>query len=122
MAGDKKNIDLKSTSKGFEFGLCLPTGGADGAAETEKGYLATMFNAQQVAGGKLIKVGRDSAGYKVSIVLTDNTEHTLTNRRTKHYRESDRISSKDWLKWTADIMSAIARPASALVETSIGVP
>ena len=57
-----------------------------------------------------------------SIVLTDNTEHTLSNGRTKHYRESDRMSRKDWLKWTADIMSSVARPVSALVETSIGVP
>jgi len=119
LAGDRKNIDIKKNSEGFEFGLCLPTVGAGGAAEEE--YLATMFDAQQVTDGKLIKVGRDSDGYKVSIVLTDDTEHTLSNRRTKHYRESDRISRKDWLNWTVDIMKSAAKPVSALVETYIGI-
>ena len=112
--GVEANIEIKKNRRGFEFGLCVPAGG--GVTE----YRATMFDAQKVADGKLIKVWRESGEYKASVVLTDNTEHHLKNTRTKHYREPDRISRKDWLNWTVDITGSIIELASAIVETING--
>ena len=88
--GAEKNIEIKENIRGFEFGLSMATAKA-GRDETE--YLATMFYAQEVAKGKLIKVWRESGEDKASIVLTDGTEQPLINTRTIRYREQDRINS-----------------------------
>ena len=79
-AGVEKNIEIKENTRGFEFGLT--TGG--GQSELR----ATMFDAQEVAKGKLIKIWRESGEEKASIVLTDGTEQQLTNTRTVKYREA----------------------------------
>ena len=122
-AGEEKNIEIKKNTSGFEFGLCVASEG-EGAAgsQKEKEYWATMFNAQEVTCGKLIKVWRESGEYKVTIVLTDNTEHPLKNTRTKHYREIDRMSRKDWLDWGARITGSMTKLTSAVVKTVNGGP
>ena len=90
-AGAEKNIVIKKNPEGFEFGLSVAKENA-GQSQTE--YLATMFDAQEVAKGKLIKVWRESGEDKASIVLTDGTEQPLINTRTVQYREQDRINKK----------------------------
>ena len=105
-AGVEKNIEIKKNTRGFEFGLSVATGG--GGA----GHDATMFDAQEVDKGKLIKVWRDSGNYKASIVLTLGTEQPLTNTRGKHYREEDRINRKykiDKAMEAGKIIATIAR-------------
>ena len=119
LAGIEKNIEIKKNSRGFEFGPCLTTG-CGGAALNEKEYTATMFDAQELANGKLIKVWRESGEFKASIVLTDNKEYPLKSTRMKHYRETDRISRKDWLNWGARITGSITQLTSAIVETVNG--
>lgn len=89
--GVQMNIEIRENTRGFEFGLSEATEGG-GAGQNE--YKATMFHAQEVANGKLIKVWRESGEDKATIVLTDGTEHPLTNTRTVHYREEDRIDRK----------------------------
>ena len=101
-SGLEVNIDIKENARGFEFVLSLSQG------QKEKEYLTTIFDAQEVASGKLIKVWRESGEQKASIVLTDGTEHQLTNTRTKHYREKDRITRKDWIKWAVDLAGSLA--------------
>ena len=112
-AGDEKNIEIKKNRRGFEFGLCV----AKGAGQNEKDYRATMFDAQELADGKLIKVWRESDQCKASVVLTDNTEQPLSNTRTKHYRESDRVSRKDWLNWAVRVAAPTGKLTSAVVKT-----
>lgn len=103
-AGVEKNIEIKKNSRGFEFGL---TGGG-GTGESQKEYQATMFNAQEVANGKLIKVWRESGAEKASIVLTDGTEHQLINTRTVKYREADRINRKTGINWALDFFASVS--------------
>ena len=89
-AGAEKNIVIKKNPEGFEFGLSVAK---ENAGQNQTEYLATMFDAQEVAKGKLIKVWRESGEDKASIVLTDGTEQPLINTRTIRYREQDRINS-----------------------------
>ena len=106
VAGVEVNIDIKENTRGFEFGLSLARGGR-GAMKSENEYLTTMFDAQEVAKGKLIKVWREFGKYKASIVLTDGTEQRLTNTRTQHFRELDRITSKDLINWAVDLAGSL---------------
>jgi len=112
-AGEEKNIEIKENKRGFEFGLCEATGG--GGAEQNHGYMATMFDAQKVANGKLIKVSRESDQYKVSIVPTVGLEKALTNSRPKHYREEDRINRKYLIDKATKIGEAVVTTAVGLV-------
>ena len=100
-AGVELNIDIKENARGFEFGLSLSKG------QKEKEYLTTIFDAQEVANGKLIKVWRESGEHKASIVLTDGTQQHLSNTRTRHYRERDRISRKDWINWAVELAGSL---------------
>ena len=88
-AGAEKNIEIKENIRGFEFGLSVAR---EKAVQDETEYLATMFDAQEVAKGKLIKVWRESGEDKASIVLTDGTEQPLINTRTIHYSKQDRVN------------------------------
>ena len=103
-AGAEKNIVIKKNPEGFEFGLSVAK---ENAGQNQTEYLATMFDAQEVAKGKLIKVWRESGEYKASIVLTDGTEQRLTNTRTQHFRELDRITSKDLINWAVDLAGSL---------------
>ena len=112
-AGVEKNIEIKENTRGFEFGLSVAT---EKAGQNQKEYLATMFDAQEVAKGKLIKVWRESGEDKASIVLTDGSEQPLMNTRTVHYREADRINRKDKINWARDFFAPVA---SAIASTSV---
>ena len=89
-SGEGENLGMR---REMEFDLSVATGG-EVAEQNQKEYLATMFDAQKVANGKLIKVSRESEQYKVSIVPTVGPEEALTNSRAKQYREEDRINRK----------------------------
>ena len=118
-AGAEKKIEIKKNTRGFEFGLSLATGGG-GTGESQTGYLATMFDAQEVANGKLIKVWREAGADKAIIVLTDGTEQQLINTRTFHYREADRINRKTKINWARDFFVAVAGVASTSVTAATG--
>ena len=109
-AGEKKNIEIKENSRGFEFGLSVDT------AQNQQGYMATMFDAQELDKGKLIKVSRESGQYKAWILLTDGTEHQLNNIRAKHYREEDGINRRYKIDQTMKAVKstiAVAKIATA---------
>ena len=114
-AGVERNIEIKENAMGFEFGLSVATGG-----QNSKEYLATMFDAQEVAKGKLIKVWRESGEDKASILLTDGTEQPLTNTRTVHYRDQDRVNTKTKINWALDFFSSVANIASTAVSAATG--
>ena len=116
-AGEEKNIEIKENTRGFEFGLSVATGGGEAG---QKEYKATMFDAQEVAKGKLIKVWRESREEKASIVLVDGTEQPLTNTRTLHYRDQDRINTKTKMNWAVDIFGALADITSTAVGAATG--
>ena len=111
------NIEIKENTRGFEFGLSVAT---EKAGQTQTEYLATMFDAQEVAKGKLIKVWREAGEDKASIVLTDGSEHSLMNTRTVHYREADRINRKTKINWARDFFVAVAGVASSSVKAATG--
>ena len=67
-----------------------------------------MFDAQEVAKGKLIKVWRESGEDKASIVLTDGSEQPLMNTRTVHYREADRINRKTGINRALDFFASVS--------------
>ena len=115
--GVEKNIVIKKNEMGFEFGLSVATGGGEAG---QREYKATMFDAQEVAKGKLIKVWRESGEDKASIVLTDGTEQPLTNTRTIHYRDQDRINSKTRINMALDFFGSVAGIASTSVSAATG--
>ena len=121
-AGVEKNIEIKKNTRGFEFGLCVVTGAGQNSrtGESQKEYLATMFDAQEVVKGKLIKVWRQSGAHKASIVLTDGTEQPLINTRTVHYREQDRVNSKTKINWALEFFSSVANIASTAATAATG--
>ena len=114
-AGEKKNIEIKENSRGFEFGLSVDT------AQNQQGYMATMFDAQELDKGKLIKVSRESGQYKARILVTDGTEHPLTNKRTKHYRQEDRINLKFKIDQTMKAVKSTVAVAEIATTAATGV-
>ena len=113
-AGEEKNIEIRENSQGFEFGLSV------GSQQNQKEYMATMFDAQEVDKGKLIKVSREASGFKASIVLTIGTEQALSNKRTKHYREADRINRKYKIDKAVEITLAAARVVGQTINVATG--
>ena len=109
-AGVEKNIEIKKNARGFEFGLSVPEG--DGEAG-QKGYKATMFDAQELAKGILIKVWRESGADKAAIVLVDGTEQQLENKRTVQYREEDRINRKYKIDKSVALADSVATIGAA---------
>ena len=103
-AGEGKTIEIKKNRRGFEFGLCEPKEGAED-------YQATMFDAQEVANGKLIRVSRET-GFKATIVRTDGPDQLLTNTRAKQYREQDRINRKYMIDKAVKIGKAVGKIAA----------
>ena len=112
----------RKNTRGFEFGLCVVPGAGQNSRTdgSQKEYLATMFDAQEVVKGKLIKVWRQSGAHKASIVLTDGTEQPLINTRTVHYREQDRVSSKTKINWAVEFFGSVANIASTAVTAATG--
>ena len=106
--------------RGFEFGLSVATR-CGGAGQNQNEYKATMFDAQEMDKGKLILVWSESGEYKASIVLTDGTEQPLTNTRTVHYRDQDRINTKTKINWAVDLFGALADITSTAVGAATGV-
>lgn len=104
-AGVEMNIEIKKNERGFEFGLSVATGGGEGG---QREYKAKMFDAEEVAKGKLIKVWRESGEDKASIVMTTGIEQPLRNTRTVHYREEDRINRKYKIDKAVQIAGIVA--------------
>ena len=98
----------------------MATGGLE-TALNQKEYMATMFNAQEIERGKLIKVSRESGQYKARILVTDGTEHPLTNKRTKHYRQEDRINLKFKIDQTMKAVKSTVAVAEIATTAATGV-
>jgi len=96
-AGETTRFCVQKNQKGiYEFGLSAEVM----RYKNEKEVQALMFNAQEYDNVKLINIAQTAEPrLSAEVVLTDNTAHSIDNIRTKHYRDSDRISKKDWLKW-----------------------
>ena len=109
-AGVEKNIVIKKNEEGFEFGLSVATGGGEAG---QKEYKATMFDAQELAKGILIKVWRESGADKAAIVLVDGTEQQLENKRTVQYREEDRINRKYKIDKSVALADSVATIGAA---------
>ena len=91
--GKKLWIQIKENKRGFEFGLISGSTSSQGAGSSdEREYHATMFNFEPLSKVTMFKVFGSTGGFEASAVCTDGNNVTLENPRSKHYRESDRIS------------------------------
>lgn len=89
--GKKLRIKIK---RGFEFGLIPASTSSKGAGSSnEREYHATMFNFEAYRDTvTMFNVFGSTGGFEASAICTDGNNVTLENPRSKHYRESDRIS------------------------------
>ena len=111
--GTEAMVSIKQNSRGlFEFGPFSPKA-ILGGKEVE----ANMFDAQQAINGKKIKIWQTYHGQvESSLVLTSEPGQVmLSSTRTKHYRDRERITVKDWLGWTVpSAITAVGTIASLL--------
>ena len=111
--GTEAMVSIKQNSRGlFEFGPFSTEAILDKSEVN-----ANMFNAQQALNGKKIKIWQTYLGQvESSMILTSNPgEMMLVSTRTKHYRDKDRITMKDWIGWTVpNTISAVGSIASLL--------
>ena len=111
--GTEAMVSIKQNSRGlFEFGPFSPKAILDGNE-----VQANMFDAQQALNGKKIKIWQTHHGqFESCMILAGGPgEVMLVSTRTKHYRDRERITVKDWLGWTVpNAISAVGSLASLL--------
>ena len=96
--GSTAMITIKQNSEGkFLFGLFSSTD----LAQDNSNIHVHLFDARQAVNGKKINIGRSEKGkFEASMILTDEAEpQPLRDAGTKHYRDVERITKKDWLGW-----------------------
>ena len=121
--GNFENITIKQNKEGkFMFGLFSLTD----LNQSKDNVQVSLFDAQQALNGKRIKIWRaDPAGkFEASLVLADEaTVVSLERSGTQQFREAERVTRKDWLKW---IIKGAARGSakvfSSILEAAVGVP
>ena len=92
-------MEVKPNSrKEYEFGLAAKTCHTEVKVGSRE-FQADMFNALQVAGGKMINIEIQNNQRIVSLVTVDGREHQLDMKRMKSFKDEDRITSKNWLSW-----------------------
>ena len=97
--GGEKMMEVKPNSrKEYEFGLAAKTCHTEVKVGSRE-FQADMFNALQVAGGKMINIEIQNNQRIVSLVTVDGREHQLDMKRMKSFKDEDRITSKNWLSW-----------------------
>ena len=96
--GSTAMITIKQNSEGkFLFGLFSETD----LGQDSKNIHVHLFDARQAVNGKKINIWRSEKGkFEASLLLTDEAEpQPLRDAGTKHYRDGERITKKDWLGW-----------------------
>ena len=114
--GSTAMITIKQNSEGkFLFGLFSSTD----LGQDNSNIHVHLFDARQAVNGKRINIWRsekEKGKFEASLLLTDEAEpQPLRDAGTKHYRDGERITKKDWLGWI--VPKAIS--ASATMFTSI---
>ena len=95
--GSSVNITIKQNSdKKFMFG---PFSAKDLNQEKDQVHV-DLFDAQKAVNVTKIHIWRTAGKFEASILLTDEAyTQPLESSGTKHFREKERISKKDWLGW-----------------------
>ena len=90
-AGAKRRITVKKNRMGYEFGL-IP---ADNTNSGIQGHPAQMFDSKYIADVEAFNVWKAFNGpFGASAIMNGETFHLQSNR-TKHYRDEDRINTKN---------------------------
>ena len=97
--GKSDNITIRQNSdKKFMFG---PYSETDLKQDKNQVHI-NLFDAQQASNVKKINIWKSEPDGKieVSMLLTEEaTPQPMESLGTKHFREADRITKKDWLGW-----------------------
>ena len=89
--GAKQRITVKKNCKKYEFGL-IP---ADNTNSGIQGHRAEMFDSKRIADVEAFNVWKAFNGpCEASAIVNGETFHLQSNR-TKHYRDEDRINTKN---------------------------
>ena len=115
--GTSENITIRQNKEGrFKFGIFCLRDLSHGKNQVH----VTLFDAQQAVNVvKIIIMRSDSASkFEASMLLTDETQpQPLESSGTKHFRESERISKKNWLGW---ILPNAIKAGSTVFDASLG--
>ena len=98
-AGANQRITVKKNRMGYEFGL-IPDDNTDRGIQ---GHLAQMFDSEQHADVEAFNVWKASNGScGASAIHVDGKTYPFESTRTEHYRNEDRINTKDIITWVVD--------------------
>ena len=119
--GSSNNITIKQNSdKKFMFG---PFSARDLKNEKDQVHV-NLFDAQKAVNVTKIKIWRTAGKFEASMFLTDGADpQPLESTETKHFREKERISKKDWLGWILpQAIPAASGVFRAILNAATGVP
>ena len=121
--GNFENITIKQNKeRKFMFGLFSLTD----LNQTQDHVQVNLFDAQQALNAMKISIWRSDPSGKIeaSMFLTDEADpQPLESSGTKHFREKERISKKDWLGWILpQAIPAAGGVFRAILNAATGVP
>ena len=119
--GSSVNITIKQNSdKKFMFG---PFSARDLNQEKDQVHV-NLFDAQKAVNVTKINIWRSSSKCEASMLLTDEAApQPMESSGTKHFREKERISKKDWLGWILpQAIPAASGVFRAILNAATGVP
>ena len=96
--GQQKVLTVKPNKKG-----CHTFGLAEGPRlqnpqTGDREFSATVFEIPP-GGGRRVRIGRSSVGLTATLVRADFKELLLETRKSKVFRETDRVSMKELINW-----------------------
>ena len=117
------NVTIKQNKEGrFKFGPFSLTDLMHGKDNVQ----VNLFDAQQALNAMKISIWRSDPSGKIeaSMFLTDEADpQPLESSGTKHFREKERISKKDWLGWILpQAIPAAGGVFRAILNAATGAP
>ena len=119
--GSSVNLTIKQNSdKKFLFG---PFSAKDLNQGKDQVHV-NLFDAQKAVNVTKINIWRTAGKFEASMLLTDESDpQPLESSGTKHFREKERISKKDWLGWILpQAIPAASGVFRAILNAATGVP
>ena len=119
--GSSVNITIKQNSdKKFMFG---PFSARDLNQEKDQ-VNVNLFDAQKAVNVTKIKIWRTAGKFEASMFLTDEADpQPMESSGSKHFREKERISKKDWFGWILpQAIPAASGVFRAILNAATGVP
>ena len=119
--GSSDNITIKQNSdKKFMFG---PFSARDLNQEKDQ-VNVNLFDAQKAVNVTKIKIWRTAGKFEASMFLTDEADpQPMESSGSKHFREKERISKKDWFGWILpQAIPAASGVFRAILNAATGAP